>query len=321
MTVIKSLKKKLRLVVTYITDCMTYSKYALTGSHQNLVGVKSEGVIIRLSHSIEKGLCVEPMRLEFGFENVKLLQEMLLGYDGEITDHIGSSVVTLGCYFKAHEDKDVSDEFALLRSGYQSVIRMYSGVSVQGGVKKIVASDPKSLGDGVVSRVSVRIYDEAKSVDLTQLLKVVDIAKNCPSACNRHAIKLYYSLDRHKNRELLELQNGSRSFRHQVPGLIAVTYDVRYQEGVEERNLGFVEGGIWVMSLVTAIEMEGMSSCVLNWCVAPKVDTEFRRRFKIPPYHRIVSFISFGYAKNEQLVPVSIREEANTFIKSFGNEE
>ncbi|EFK4159403.1 hypothetical protein A8379_005305, partial [Escherichia coli] len=110
-----------------------------------------------------------------------------------------------------------------------------------------------------------------------------------PSACNRQAVKLFYSLNSKENEHILKLQNGSRSFREAVPGLIVITSDLRYQEGSEERNLGFIEGGIWISSLVNSLHAYNIGSCVLNWCVNPETDKKLRDLINIPYNYQIIS--------------------------------
>ncbi|HFS3801827.1 TPA: nitroreductase family protein, partial [Escherichia coli] len=168
----------------------------------------------------------------------------------------------------------------------------------------------------VKTRVSVRSFSEKKII-LEDILKVIDIARYCPSACNRQAVKLFYSLNSKENEHILKLQNGSRSFREAVPGLIVITSDLRYQEGSEERNLGFIEGGIWISSLVNSLHAYNIGSCVLNWCVNPETDKKLRDLINIPYNYQIISLLAIGYANNDQLVPFSVRKEAIDFIQNI----
>ncbi|TMO69962.1 nitroreductase family protein [Pseudoalteromonas aurantia] len=314
------IKKNIRLLISYLHDFHVYKTVSLINSHQDVNGVHSLGLIIRLYHTIEKGLSIRERKLEFALANVKLLQDKLLSYDGDKSEaHIKSAIVTLAMYFNEHPDSGLSENFTKERERFYKLTNTYKldNINVGGGVKEHVETkrlDNEFALKLVSSRKSIRDFDNSKSIEFEELVKVIDVAKMCPSACNRHAVKIYHSLDLEQNEKILELQNGSRTFRHNVPGLMVITSDLRYQEGVEERNLGYIEGGIWLMSLVNSLHLHNLSSCVLNWCVSPKVDRDLKYLLSIPSYHQVVGLIAFGYSNPVQNVPYSIRSNSEEFL-------
>lgn len=321
--VVSKIKKKIKLLRSYLYDFQIYQKTSLTKSHNDVNGEHALGLIIRLYHTIEKGLSIKDRRLEFSLGNVKLLQDKLLSYSGEKKEaHIQSAIVTLAHYFNEHPNDNVSSEFLKQRERFHQLTKQYNldDIDVDGGVKEHVEVeflDNESVLKLVSSRVSVRDFDSSKSVAYSDLVNVIDVAKKCPSACNRHAVRVFYSLDKQQNQRILELQNGSRTFRHNVPGLMVITSDLRYQEGVEERNLGYVEGGIWLMSLVNSLHLHGLSSCILNWCVSPRVDKELKDLLSIPKYYQISGLVVFGYPSLPQMVPYSIRCNSKDFLSKI----
>lgn len=317
------IKKKLKLLISYLYDYNIYQSTSLTNSHGDVNGTHALGLIIRLYHTIEKGLSIKVRKLEFSLANVKLLQDKLLSYTGDKNEaHIKSAIVTLALYFNEHPNDGLSNEFLKERDRFYQLTKCYKldDISVGGGVKEYFETkrlDNELALSLVCSRVSVRDFDNSRSVDFDDLIKVIDVAKRCPSACNRHAVKIYHSLDISQNKRILELQNGSRTFRHNVPGLMVITSDLRYQEGIEERNLGYIEGGIWLMSIVNSLHLHGFSSCILNWCVSPKVDRDLKDLISIPNYHQISGLVAFGYSKSSQKVPYSIRCNSEEFLSKI----
>lgn len=317
------IKKKLRLLYSYLYDFYVYQGTSLTDAHSDVSGTHALSLIIRLYHTVEKGLSINERRLEFSLSNVKLLQDKLLSYNGDKSEaHINSAIITLACYFNEHADAIVSSEFIRERERFKLLTDYYNfeSIDVGGGVKEYRAFhslDNQLVLDLLSSRVSVRSFDTSKAIFYDDLVKVIDVAKRCPSACNRHAIKIYHSLDSKQNQKILELQNGSRTFRHNIPGLMVITSDLRYQEGIEERNLGYIEGGIWLMSIVNSLHLHGLSSCVLNWCVSPKVDQQLKDLLSIPRHHQISGFIAFGYSCSVQKVPYSIRCNSQEFLSKI----
>ncbi|EFG8720783.1 nitroreductase family protein, partial [Escherichia coli] len=291
-------------------------------THKKTMGFdESLGLIIRLYHSLEKGLANEKFKKESSLKNVSLLLTIFLENNKiDYSDvHVQAAIKTVSLYFEKHPNKGTL-EFEIQRRKFKQILEKVGDVSGYiGGVKQI-PTKPKNqeidYKEFVKTRVSVRSFS-GKKIILEDILKVIDIARYCPSACNRQAVKLFYSLNSKENEHILKLQNGSRSFREAVPGLIVITSDLRYQEGSEERNLGFIEGGIWISSLVNSLHAYNIGSCVLNWCVNPETDKKLRDLINIPYNYQIISLLAIGYANNDQLVPFSVRKEAIDFIQNI----
>lgn len=312
---------ELRIMKGFYYDYRKYSESSLRTYKDDLGFDESLGLIIRLYHSLEKSLTNRNFKKESSMKNVSLLID-IFATDKKIDYndvHVQSALNTISLYFDKHVEKG-SPELEGLRQKYQTVIFNTGCVSpTLGGVKPIPAIPANKFRyddyrEFVCSRVSIRDFSEKIPTEV-ELESVTDVARYCPSACNRQAIKIFYSLNKNNNEEILKLQNGSRSFRNNVPGLIILTADLRYQEGVEERNLGLIEGGIWISSLVNSFHAHNMGSCVLNWCVSPVQDKLLRSLVNIPNHYQIVSLLAFGYIKQEQLVPFSTRKNAISFLE------
>lgn len=316
---LRKIKRKIKILLGYVADFKRYVNYSLDSS----VYGESDyylGLIIRLYHTIEKGMSTEPIEPGFGVDNISWLLSVMAMYPGSKDDtHLLSAVKTLQDYFDYHASINFSSpKFDELKNQFGVISNYYSHIRVHGGTKVVEEESSHcrlEFSDFLKSRVSVRFFDEEKKIETEDILQAISVAKACPSACNRHAIKIFYSLDNEKIRKILTFQNGSKSFRDKVPGLFIITSDLRYQEGVEERNLGYIEGGIWIMSLVTALRLQGLSSCVLNWCVAPQIDDSLRRELEIKNHYQIVAMIAFGYSKKSQKVPYSIRKNDESFLE------
>ncbi|EPY4054163.1 TPA: nitroreductase family protein [Klebsiella quasipneumoniae subsp. similipneumoniae] len=310
-------KSKLKIMADYIRD---YKRYADNSYYRNKKENRDlehiEGMVIRLYHGVEKGLSISNFKKEFGLSNITLLQKLLLELKQKnySNNHILSAIVTLRNYYEIHQEPGTVEFEKNKKFFYDNI---FSNIDYKGGTKPSVSLEQLGVlnyQDFFNSRASIREFDVSCSIDKETILEVLDIAKKCPSACNRQAMKIYYSIDVDKNSELLSYQNGSRTFRHAVPGVFIVCSDTRFQEGAEERNLGFIEGGIWIMSLVNALHYKKLGSCVLNWCVRAKHDEMFRKNFNIPSYYNINAFIAFGKPIYPQNAPFSIRRNSRDFL-------
>ena len=312
---LKKLKRSLHMLKAFYCDFNNYKKHSLMVRHEDVGQDNILGLIIRLYHTIEKGLSIQDRKNEFSLKNVELLQFTLLKYTGSNSEkHILSAVKTLDLYFSVHEGVVHSSEFLEQIEIFKKIAVKYEYNETPGGIKDLYHfNNSSACVEHIKNRSSVRVFNDEK-IEFDKIVDIVDTAKYCPSACNRHAIKLFYSLSLSNNEKILELQNGSRTFRNKVPGLFIVASDIRYQEGIEERGLGLVEGGIWIMSLVNSLHFNGLGSCVLNWCVTPEQDLKLKKTLNIPTYYQISALIAFGYPDNKQKVPYSIRKETNNFL-------
>ncbi|HGY2645437.1 TPA: nitroreductase family protein [Klebsiella aerogenes] len=310
-------KSKLKIMADFVRD---YKRYADNSYYRNKKVNKDiehiEGMVIRLYHGVEKGLSISNLKKEFGLNNISLLQKLLLELKVKnyTNNHISSAIATLNRYYQIHDDMG-SIEFEKNKNLFYE--KIFVDAPYQGGAKNYVSFDEfdtSNYRDFFNSRTSIREFDVTCGIDTSTIVEILDIAKKCPSACNRQAMKIFYSLDIDKNSELLSYQNGSRTFRHGVPGLFIVCSDTRFQEGAEERNLGFIEGGIWILSLVNALHYKKLGACVLNWCVRAKHDELFREKYNIPSYYNISAFIAFGKPVYPQKAPYSIRRSSIDFL-------
>ncbi|MBS4753334.1 nitroreductase family protein [Nocardioides sp. zg-ZUI104] len=113
------------------------------------------------------------------------------------------------------------------------------------------------------TRHSVRDYDD-RPVQEDLLMRAVELAINTPSACNRQAWHVRFFRGNDVVR-VLRHQNGNSGFAENVPCVAVVTVDARLFAGAGERNQGWIEGGLFSMSLLYwALHSLGADGCMLN---------------------------------------------------------
>lgn len=81
-----------------------------------------------------------------------------------------------------------------------------------------------------------------------------------------------------------------------------------------ERNQPFIDGGLFSMSLLNALEFEGLGACALNAMMDKKTEERIFEILKIKSNDRLIMFISVGNFKNEVKVPVSLRNNLEDII-------
>jgi len=163
------------------------------------------------------------------------------------------------------------------------------------------------------ARRSVRDFD-GRPVDLALIERAVSIAQLSPSACNRQPWRLHLYDDRESIDRLLAYQNGNRGFGHTIPLLAIVTCEYGSFFDASERHEPALDGGLFLMSFILALQSLGLSSCCLNWCVEPVVDVWGHMAASIPHSEKILSFLAIGRAREGAITPLSARRPLEDVI-------
>ncbi|MFL9610285.1 nitroreductase family protein [Methylobacillus sp. Pita2] len=166
-----------------------------------------------------------------------------------------------------------------------------------------------------LSRRSTRNF-LSKPIDLELVTKAVEVAQLSPSACNRQPWKIHIYSKREDIDSMLALQNGNRGFGHKVPMLAVMCCDLGSFFDSTERFEPHLDGGLFLMSFILALQAQGIASCCLNWCVNPDKDSKAHEVGNILPSERILTFLAVGYPAENVLVPLSARRPlADVLIK------
>lgn len=170
------------------------------------------------------------------------------------------------------------------------------------------------------TRRSYRDFD-CTAVPDALVARSVELAQLSPSVCNRQASKVYAISDPGEKERALSYQNGNRGFGHTAAQVLVVTSDLRFFTDAAERNQPYVDGGLFAMSLIYALQAQGVVSCCLNWCATEATDQAFHKEFGLPDFERVIMFIAIGNPKTQAFVPRSHRREASSvFTKGLAVE-
>ena len=163
------------------------------------------------------------------------------------------------------------------------------------------------------SRYSLREFS-SKEVTQDTIMRGINLARKTPSVCNRQHWHVYHTSTPIIRDLALELQNGNRGFGHQIPTLLIVTTDQKGFFTTNEKNQGWIDGGMYLMSLIYSYHSLGVSSCALNWAQTPKVDKKIRKRLNIKNNHSIICMLALGYPNDDNKVCASTRLPKESFI-------
>ena len=164
------------------------------------------------------------------------------------------------------------------------------------------------------ARHSVRNYAPVP-VDPAVLRRATMAAQQTPSSCNRQTCRAYAFTERPALTRVLALHNGNRGFGDQLGGVFVVTSDLSHWNDVGERNQGFVDGGMFAMTLALALHAEGLGTVMLNWSAAREADVAMRRLVQIADNEIIITLIGFGHMREDFRVPVSRRKPVESVLR------
>jgi len=163
----------------------------------------------------------------------------------------------------------------------------------------------------VRNRHSVREFTP-EIVDEATLKEIVTTALICPSACNRQPCSVYYSDNPESVRDLLP----DKSVTKDVFNLLFVTVNKSFYN-VKELFQPWIDGGIFVESLIMALHSRGFGTCPFQYVKTNPNYQKLKDRIKIQANEDIVCCVGFGYLKDGYNIIETHRKEVEEMMMKF----
>ncbi len=260
-------------------------------------------------HRLEKGLALAAPRPRFGVDVLTRMDRDINAYVARFGRNslVDTAIASLNAYKKFH----VQDNHQLPVEFPNKLVEEYPDTDSKtkaGGTKHICTPEVMLSEDDAKqlfqTRHSIRQFVH-RPVAVETIRLAVACALHTPSVCNRQTWELYYVDDREVIDDVLSFQNGNRGFGHSAAGVFLVTVDLERFVSVEERNQGWIDGGMFAMSLIWALHSLGVASCALNWSTNRHRDRKFRDAMQLPESLSIIMMIAVGYPPAELVVAYS----------------
>lgn len=282
-----------------------------------------EASLIKAYHRVEKGLALRDPRPGFGKDAVETVLQCIsqLLRSGQVPLEAARACRALDEYVRFN--KQVGADIGWMESRLSALRhQLPQGLTdQQGGTiavtrDSIHAASRLDLRPFFASRYSVRQF-AAQDVDSALVLRAVEMAQKAPSVCNRQCAMVYAVYDPTKMQSLLQLQNGNRGFGEQAGCLLLVTARLDTLLSVGERYQGWIDGGLFAMSLIYALHSLGLGSCCLNWSVEPEADRALKQRAGIASDQQIIMLIAVGHLPDQLTVAQSPRRPIEQVLKTL----
>ena len=282
----------------------------------------TEADMIRHYHVVEKGLAMPEFKPKSGVAVVKNLGVLVCAWErngGSLdSKQYLAALSALQAYWQRHVDMgiDVSDFVVDVKFANSEEDEPLGGVSIP---KLPNAGDQEVVDRVMRSRRSMRIFRDDQEPADEELRAAIKSSISTPSVCNRQTWRVHIYKGENAQR-VLACQTGNRGFGHTIPIVMIVTVDMRYFSEVAERYQPWVEGGLFSMSLMLALHARGIGNVALNWSRNNADDEILRDVAHLETYERVIMLIGCGYPVEGVSVPISCRNEVESFIHWHGKE-
>ena len=262
---------------------------------------KNLNAFLRASiHSVERAFSLKNTRKPFGIELVQRLND-LKSYTNN-----GNYSFELTQYNRAIRDyKIFHDQKHSLNNDFLKSTKEYKHKNREGYLSV------------VNSRHSIRNFGD-NLINEKDIFKALVIAKNnTPSVCNRQSWSIDIISNQSLVKKVLDLQNGNKGIEG-IQQVLVVKVDLEYFFGTEERKQPFIDGGIFLMSILNSLHFKNIASCALNWSVKNNRDKELKDLLEINPSQDIICLVGLGsYPKSEIKVAASRKRNLKNIIRVF----
>lgn len=319
---LRGLAQKKDLVANYIYDFIRYLKWSPIGGKPK-TPVQLLATITMDYHRIEKGFSLPQTRPGFGVDVVKRLAFNIPRYAAleNMSDlPLRATYGALKQWLELSEGANSPAEQDAKKT-VQFIEEKIGKCSGHGGAVTLKKSDivkqthPGFFKDFFESRFSVRDFTDDK-VSVEELKQAISVARKTPSVCNRQSWRVHAFLEPETCREVLALQNGNRGFGEKVNAVLVITSELQTFLSAGERYQGWIDGGMFAMSLTLALHAQGIGSCCLNWSVSSKADRRLRKHMNLPDNELVIMMIAIGHLKDEFKVATSPRIDVDDILVS-----
>lgn len=312
----------LTLKRNYIAQAKRFSRWEAYNGVQEIGGVEAR--MIFYTHQLEKGFTFDHYgygRGQVALRHLSKLFAVLKRIDPQWHDNdvYREAVSALAEYRARHIDagKDVAFLKNMMPPDvWQEIVAAPRGH----GFLTVAASDKIHIKEAGFAKLaeqrhSVRSFRKDSPVSHAEIEEAVRIALRTPSVCNRQPARIRLYVEPELVSRILKVQGGFGGYSC-PPGLLLITADLRAFMSENERNEAYVDGGLFGMSVLYALEYESIAACPLNAMSTREVEEETRRLLGIPDYEVLVMYIAVGHFPEESVTCASRRFDIDKVFKN-----
>ncbi len=287
---------------------------AARGKHivEARVGGGNQYRLRRNIHRLEKGLIMVPPRPVFGLamidETVDVYDRCCQSYaEGQDIDlpTLDWSRQILQSYFdrvSAHPIVDrAAQRFAAIGHAVAADNRARVPFQRTEGVNLPSIGQIEALAE---HRRSVRWFAD-RPVPRDVIDRALAVANYSPSACNRQPYRFEIFDAKEWVQKVGSVPKGTPGWLHQIPAFAVIVAKLDAFRFERDRHVPYIDGSLAAMSLIYALEVQGVSSCCVNFPDFAETEKAMAAAIGLPPWERAVMCLAIGYPDHAEKVPHS----------------
>ena len=221
---------------------------------------------------------------------------------------INESKNSYDCSIAKIKLKEFQEEYDITEQGYHKIEILQKASSDLNWL------DWKEYGEFVKSRHSIRETTK-EIIPFDEIKEIVSLAQICPSECNRQSIKVYYTAESEKIRNLFPDPLVTKD----IANILIVTVNKSYYSSTDVLQ-PWIDGGIFLESMVMAIHAHHLGACLFQCIKNTKRYYETKKVANIPDNEDIVAFIGYGRLKEQYHVISTHRKEVEEVLVDFSRD-
>lgn len=283
------------------------------------------GEIVRYTHSIEKGLSLEKVRLGFGYAKIKDTMSYIERYE-QLNNSLDAVQIrmfadALSDYIEFHSSHNyktpqINDIIAI----HNHLINKIGGHKGKyGGVLKVKRKECDNnhrelLKEIIMGRHSVREFEKTPVSDV-DLRAAIELAMHCPSACNRQCYRVHI-INKNEIHLLDGWLDGVGGFADDLDKMLLITGRISDYRPSEQMQY-IVTPAVFAGYLTITLEVYNIGCCFIQRTLFPTREyTLIARRLSIPFDEQPICILGIGNFKKEYKVPVSHRLSYDQIVSS-----
>ncbi|MBD1382677.1 nitroreductase family protein [Metabacillus arenae] len=271
-------------------------------------------------HRIEKGLLMRPRKDVFA---ARFINETMNSFD-YLLDKNDSSISNTQLKWA----NDVLKEYFRVVGSHPSIDKekkRYNELKIKNKInnsnkfipykrnlEKQMVITLEQLKELSIIRRSVRWFED-KPVPRQAIDYAIEIGLQAPSACNRQPFRYQIFDDPELVKKIAKIPSGTAGFYHNIPTLVAVIGDLTAYPFERDRHLIYIDSSLSIMPFLYGLEVQGLSSCPLNWPDIEKKEKELEKIIRTKKYERVIMFIAVGYPDEDAKVAFSRKKDIDEF--------
>ena len=230
-----------------------------------------------------------------------------------VKETVGITHLLLNESKNTYDCKTVKEKLTEFQEKYNIMKQEYHNIAILRINNDLNYLDWEQYKKFAKSRHSVR-ETMKEIIPFDEIREIVSLAQICPSECNRQSVKVYYTSESEKIRNLFPDLHVTKD----ISNILIVTVSKSYYSSNDVLQ-PWIDGGIFLESMVMAMHAHHLGTCLFQCIKNTKRYYETKKAANIPDNEDIVAFIGYGRLKEQYQVISTHRKEIDEVLIDFSS--